>query len=75
MQYIVGSGAQQECQAVPAMAAHHNQVALLLLGEMVDFLAWLAVSQVAVGAFEFGVFVLEALQALLGLIELLLLQL
>lgn len=31
-----------------AMAADHDQVAFLILGEVVDFLAWLAVGQVAV---------------------------
>ncbi|MNZ88405.1 hypothetical protein D3C78_1072970 [compost metagenome] len=57
------------------MAAHHDQVAGLLLGQVVDFLAWLAVGQVAVFPGELRVFQNQAVKALLGLIELLLLQL
>ena len=36
MQHVIGGGAQQQCQAVPAMAAHHDQVAGLLLGQVVN---------------------------------------
>ena len=52
MQHVVGGGAQQQCQAMSAMAAHHDQVAGLLLGEVMDFLAWLAVGEVAIGALK-----------------------
>ncbi|MCY1430335.1 hypothetical protein D9M71_462810 [compost metagenome] len=75
MQHVIGGGAQQQCQTMPAMAAHHDQVAGLLLGQVVDLLAWLAVGQVAVFPGELRVFQDQAVKALLGLIELLLLQL
>lgn len=75
VQHVVRRGAQQQCQAMATVTANHDQVALLLLGEVVDFLAWLAIGQVAIGAFEFAVLVFQALKSLLGLVELLLLQL
>ena len=46
LQHIIGGGAQQQRQAVTAMAADHDQVTALLLGEVVDLLARLAVGQV-----------------------------
>ena len=57
------------------MAADHDQVASLFLGQMVDFLARLAVGQVAVFLFQMRVFENQTIKALLGLVELLLLQL
>jgi len=57
------------------MAADHDQVALLILRQLVDFLARLAVDQVRVAAIDIRVLVVQALHAFLGLVELLLLQL
>ncbi len=75
MQYVIGGGAEQQCQAMSAMTAHHDQVARLLLGEVVNLLTRLAVGQVTVFLGEFRVFHDQSLKALFGLIELLLLQL
>ncbi|MNL68282.1 hypothetical protein D3C87_1929840 [compost metagenome] len=75
MQHVIGGGAQQQCQAVSAMAAHHDQVAGLFLGQMVNLLAWLAVGQVTVFLGELRIFQDQAVESLLGLVELLLLQL
>ncbi|VVP52920.1 hypothetical protein PS898_05436 [Pseudomonas fluorescens] len=57
------------------MAADHDQVAAVFLGEVVDFLARLAVSEVGVFLGHFRVFEDQPVQALLGLVKLLLLQL
>ncbi|MNY71435.1 hypothetical protein D3C86_2097780 [compost metagenome] len=46
----------------------------MLLGQAVDFLAWLAVGQVALVCAQVGVFSGKAVQAFTGLFELLLLQ-
>ncbi|MNO08515.1 hypothetical protein D3C81_2312050 [compost metagenome] len=57
------------------MAAHHDQVAAVFLGQIMDFLARLAIGQVGIGTGQLRIFRLQALHALLGLVELLLLQL
>ncbi|MNE99454.1 hypothetical protein D3C80_1981370 [compost metagenome] len=75
MQYIIGGRAQQQGQAVTAVATDHDQVAAVVLGQLVDFLARLAVGQVGIGAGQLWIFLFQALHALLGLVELLLLQL
>ena len=49
---VVRGRAEQQCQAMAAMTADHNQIARLFLGEMMDFLAWLAIGQMAVGALK-----------------------
>jgi len=59
---------------VTAVATDHNEVALLFGGEAVDFLARLAVGQVAVFRGQFRVAAGEAVEAFAGLIELLLLE-
>jgi hypothetical protein len=59
-----------------AMTADHDHVAPLLLGQVVNFLAWLAVGQVAVFAWRAPVyFTINRSRRSFGLIELLLLQL
>ena len=75
VQDVIGGGAQQQGQAVTAMAADHDQVAALFLGQVMDFLAWLTLGQVALTFFQVRVLGDQALKAFLGLIELLLLQL
>ncbi|MNN92640.1 hypothetical protein D3C81_2109510 [compost metagenome] len=52
VQYVVRGRAEQQRQTMTAMAADHDQIARVFLGEMMDFLAWLAVGQVAVGALK-----------------------
>jgi len=47
MQDVIGRGAEQQSEAVAAMAAHHYQITALLLGQSVNFLTRLAVGQVA----------------------------
>ena len=75
MQNVVGSGAQQQCQAVTTVAADHDKVAAFGLGEAVDFLAWLAVFQMAVVFAQLRVNIDQSVKAIFGLVELLLLQL
>ncbi len=36
MQYAIGSGSENQSQAVPAMAAHDDQIGLDLFGQIVD---------------------------------------
>src|SRR5476649_855374 len=43
VQYVIGSRAQQQRQAMTAVAADHDQVTALFLGQVVDFLTRLAV--------------------------------
>jgi len=74
VQDVVGRGTEQQRQPVTAMAANHDQVAALLLGQAMHFLARLAVGQVALFRREARVAVGEAVHALAGLVELLLLQ-
>ncbi len=57
------------------MAADHDQVAVLLFGQVMDFLARLAVGEVAVFLFQVRVLENQTVQALFGLVKLLLLQL
>ena len=57
------------------MAANHDQVAVLRLGQGMDFLARLAVVEVAVVLVQLRVLGDQPLKALFGLVELLLLQL
>ncbi len=75
MQHVVGCGAQQQRQAVATVAAHDDQVAVLFFGQLMDFLAGLAVGQVRVAALDARILAEQAIHAFLGLIELLLLQL
>src|SRR5476651_2786234 len=67
VQNVVGGGAQQQRQAMPAMAADHDQVAGLFLGQVVNLLARLAVSQVAVLLGEFRILQDQPVKAFLGL--------
>ena len=48
MQHVVGCRAQQQRKAVTTMTANHDQVAGLRFGQGMDFLARLAIGQVAV---------------------------
>jgi hypothetical protein len=75
MQHVVGRGAQQQGQAVTAVAADHDQITAMLFGEAVDFLARLAVGELAVVFGQLRVNVDQAIKSFLGLIKLLLLQL
>ena len=43
MENVIGGGAEQQGEAMAAMAADHDQVATLFLGQTVDFLPGLAV--------------------------------
>lgn len=54
VQYIIGRGAQQQRQAMTPMAANDDKVAVLFFGQVMDFLAWLAIGQVALVFFNAG---------------------
>ncbi len=74
MQDVIGGGAQQQGETVAAVAADDDEVTALFLGESVDFLARLAIGQVALFGEQFRVEAGEAIQAFPGLFELLLLE-
>ena len=52
VQHVIRGRAEQQRQTMSAMTADHDQIARLFFGEMMDFLAWLAIGQVAVGALK-----------------------
>lgn len=72
---VVGGRAEQQRQAMPAMAADNDQVAALCLGQLMDLLSWLAIGEMAVADPDFRVLQLQGFEFLFGLVELLLLQL
>ena len=75
MQNVIGGRAEQQRETVTAVATDHDQVDVVFLRQVVDFLTRLAVGQMAVAGFYVRVFAFQRFQFFLGLIELLLLQL
>src|SRR3990167_4583316 len=74
VQHVIGGRAQQQGQAVTSVTADHNKIAVLFFGQAMNLLAWLAVGQVALLWCQLRVALGEVVQALAGLVELLLLQ-